>query len=112
MALKKNVFEILLSLLSRELHGYALVKALEAQGGSNLLPANLYRTLREMERAGWIEESGTRPDPEIDDQRRRYFRITDSGRGVAREEALRLEALLSLAHHERLIPSRTVGCKD
>jgi DNA-binding PadR family transcriptional regulator len=96
--LKPTVFLILLALAERERHGYGLVKAVEARvPGMRLEPANLYRTLRTLKREGLIAESSRRPDPELDDSRRRYFRITDKGARLARAEADRLEKLVRFA---------------
>ena len=61
------------------------------------MPANLYRRIRTLAEQGLIEESEERPDPELDDERRRYFRVTPFGEQVARAEARRLEALLDVA---------------
>lgn len=102
--LKPLVLEILLVLTDGELHGYGLVKEIErrTQGGMKIEPANLYRTLRTMTEQGLIEESDRRPDPALDDQRRRYFRITDLGLEAARSEVQRLERVLALAKASRL----------
>ena len=92
-----EAFRILVVLRSGERHGYALVKELESDPGrpGRVLPANLYRRIRTLLAQGLIAESEQRPDHELDDQRRRYFRITDSGEAVARAEAARLDALLA-----------------
>jgi DNA-binding PadR family transcriptional regulator len=93
------VFLILVSLAAGERHGYALKKdvASRTQGKVRLGPATLYRTLAALLDEGLIEESGRRPAPELDDERRRYYRITDRGRRVAAAETRRLEALVSAA---------------
>lgn len=96
--MKPTEFLILVSLAEREQHGYGLVQAIEARTPHlRVEPANLYRTLRAMSRAGFIEESDERPDPALDDSRRRYFRITEKGIRAARAEASRLEGLVRLA---------------
>lgn len=97
LPLHPEVFRILLVLRSGERHGYAVVKELERDPGrpGSVLPANLYRRIRTMLKQDLIRESGHRPDPEIDDQRRRYFEITPLGEQVARAEAARLQALLA-----------------
>jgi DNA-binding PadR family transcriptional regulator len=96
--LKPTVFLLLLALAERERHGYDLVRAVEARTpGIRVEPANLYRTLRTMERDGLVEESERRPDPALDDARRRYFRITAKGARLARSEAARLEKLIRFA---------------
>ena len=80
-----------------ERHGYSLVKELKRDPGrpGRVLPANLYRRIRTLLERGLIEESDRRPDSAVDDERRRYFRLTDLGEAVARAEAHRLDALLA-----------------
>ncbi len=92
-------FRILVILRGGERHGYALVKELEADPTrpGTILPANLYRRIRTLLEQGLIEESSERPDPEEDDQRRRYFALTRLGEAVARAEARRLQGLLAHA---------------
>ena len=95
LPLHPEVFRILVVLRSGERHGYALVKELERDPGrpGKVLPANLYRRIRTLLDQGLIEESGNRPDPEVDDQRRRYFAVTPLGEAVAQAEAKRLRDL-------------------
>jgi len=97
LPLHPEAFRILLVLRGQELHGYAIVKELERDPGraGRVLPANLYRRIRWLLEHGLIEESAERPDPELDDERRRYFRVTERGEEVARAEAHRLEELLA-----------------
>jgi DNA-binding PadR family transcriptional regulator len=106
--LKPLVYEILLVLLDAERHGWDLAKELERRGGGTrrILPGNLYRTLRDMRRTGLIEESGTRPGPDQDDERRRYYRVTPAGQRAARQESERLSRLLVEARSLKLIGSR------
>lgn len=103
--LKPLVYEILLVLLDAERHGWDLARELERRGGAGrrILPGNLYRTLRGMLTEGLIEESGARPAPEEDDERRRYFRVTLLGRRAARGESERLRRLLAEAKALRLL---------
>jgi DNA-binding PadR family transcriptional regulator len=93
--LKPLVFHILLVLVGGERHGYSIVKEVAAQtdGQLKIEPGNLYRTLRTIAAQGLIVESANRPDPDRDDQRRRYFRVTPLGNEVLRAEALRMERL-------------------
>jgi DNA-binding PadR family transcriptional regulator len=107
LPLKPLVFQILLVLLGGERHGYSIVKEIErrAEAGTSVEPGNLYRTLRTMLAQGLIAESQGRPDPALDDQRRRYFRITDFGTRVAEAEASRLEALVVTARAHNLLGS-------
>lgn len=93
--LKPLVFHILLVLVAGERHGYGIVKEIAGQtdGQLKIEPGNLYRTLRTIAAQGLIAESANRPDPDLDDQRRRYFRTTPLGKEVLRAEALRMEQL-------------------
>ena len=97
LPLHAEAFRILVVLRTGELHGYALVKELERDPGrpGRVLPANLYRRIRTLLGQGLIAESASRPDPELDDERRRYFAITELGEAVARAEARRLQELLA-----------------
>ena len=106
--LKPMEFHILLVLLERDAHGYALVKQLEerVQGGK-ILPGALYRALNRMEEDGLIEESEWRPDPMLDDDRRRYFKITRLGRDVASAEAERMESLVLESRAKKLLAPRS-----
>ena len=103
--LKPVVFQILLVLMDGERHGYGIVKEVESRsnGAIRVEPANLYRTLRTLLGQGLIEESEQRPDPELDDERRRYFRITSAGVRAARAEADRLEQLVLAARSHNLL---------
>ncbi len=97
---------ILFALLDEERHGYGLVKdvARLSDGAVRIDPANLYRCLRRMVRQGLVEESSRRPDPDRDDERRRYYRITGLGRRVLAAEASRLDRLAQAARAKKLIP--------
>jgi len=105
LPLHPEAFRILLALLDGEAHGYAIVKELEKAGGSatRVLPANLYRRIRTLRDQGLIEEADSRPDAELDDERRRYFAVTSLGMEVARQEARRLEALVVGARARNLL---------
>ncbi|MGE0462567.1 MAG: PadR family transcriptional regulator [Vicinamibacterales bacterium] len=97
LPLRPVVFQVLLSLLDAEMHGYALVQdiARRTAAGIELEPGNLYRHLKFMLDAGLIEESERRPVEGRDDERRRYYRITKLGRSAASEETRRLEGVLA-----------------
>lgn len=90
-------FYVLLSLAEGERHGYGIVKHTEERVGTAPDLGTLYRALRRLREAGWIEESDRRPAAEADDERRNYYRITPLGRDVARAEARRLDALARAA---------------
>lgn len=98
LPLHPEAFRILLVLRDRELHGYAIVKDLEQDPGrpGRVLPANLYRRIRTLLEQGLIAETDG-PGGAEDDERRRYFRLTDLGEAVARAEAHRLQGLLAEA---------------
>lgn len=92
-------FHILLSLGQGERHGYALKREISSRtdGKLNLGPGVLYGSINKMLELGLIEESDDRPDPHLDDERRRYYRITSYGRKVAQAEAARMRELAQLA---------------
>ncbi|MGA8153145.1 MAG: PadR family transcriptional regulator [Terriglobales bacterium] len=97
--LSPAVFHILLSLGEGERHGYAIKREIAARtkGKLKLGPGVLYGSINKMLELGLIEESTDRPDPHLDDERRRYYRITPYGRKVAQAEAARMRELVLLA---------------
>ena len=97
--LSPAIFHILLSLGEGERHGYAIKREIAArtQGKLKLGPGVLYGSISKMLELGLIEESDERPDPHLDDERRRYYRITAYGRKVAQAEAARMRELVQLA---------------
>ncbi len=99
-------FEILLALAGGEQHGYAVMLDIEQRSGGalSLHAGSLYRALNRLLESGLIEELEERPDPEDDDERRRYYRLTSKGLEVARGEARRLEQLVAAARQRRLLP--------
>jgi DNA-binding PadR family transcriptional regulator len=99
LPLTQAAFSILLALKDGEKHGYAILRAVISQsnGAQKLLPGTLYNLLKRMLDEGWIEELDERPDPELDDERRRYYRLTGAGEKLATLEALRLEELVRTA---------------
>ncbi len=92
-------FHILLSLGEGERHGYALKREISRRtdGKLKLGPGVLYGSINKMLELRLIEESDDRPDPHLDDERRRYYRITDHGQRAARAEAARMRELAKLA---------------
>ena len=90
---------ILLSLAAEDRHGYGIMQdvARQTAGALELGPGTLYGCLRRMETAGLVEESGERPDPALDDERRRYYRMTPLGKRVVRAEAQRLAGAVTVA---------------
>jgi DNA-binding PadR family transcriptional regulator len=99
MPLSPAFFHILLSLGEGERHGYALKREIlrRTDGKLKLGPGVLYGSINKMLELGLIEESDDRPDPHLDDERRRYYRITHFGRKVVQEEAARMRELAQLA---------------
>src|SRR5436190_23718141 len=104
LPLTPALFHVLLSLADGEKHGYAILKEVEEHTGGEvrLSTGTLYGIIKRLLAEGLIVESSHRP-VEDDDQRRRYYRLTDSGRHVAMAEAVRLEKLLARARSKRLI---------
>lgn len=95
LPLKPDLFQILLALEEGERHGYGIIKEVErsTDGQIRLEPSPLYRRLKRMLDSGIVEEADKRPVPELDDERRRYYRLTDYGRALLAAEAQRLVAL-------------------
>lgn len=97
-------FEILLALAEGDRHGYHIMRAVEERtnGRITLYAGTLYRALARLVDVGLIEELDERPDPK-DDERRRYYRLTNFGREVAEAEAGRLDSQVRAAHALRLL---------
>ena len=93
------VFHMLLALSDGERHGYALKREVlhRTNGKLNLGSGALYGSISKMLDQGLIEESAERPDPHLDDERRRYYRITSFGQKVAKAETVRMQELVKLA---------------
>ncbi len=106
LPLTPAAFHILLTLADGEKHGYGIMQEVTAisNGQIKLGPGTLYGTIKRMLADGWIEESDERPDPELDDERRRYYRLTDLGGKIVRAEAARLSRLVDAARTKRLVP--------
>lgn len=99
LPLQPATFHILLSLTDEDRHGYAIILEVgrRTQGELKLSAGTLYRSIQRMLEAGLILEARSRPAPELDDERRRYYRITPLGRAAAEAEAGRLRDLLKMA---------------
>jgi DNA-binding PadR family transcriptional regulator len=99
------VFHILLCLSDGERHGYGIMREVTTQtvGKLRMGPGTLYGCIKRMIMAGLAEESGERPDPELDDERRRYYRITRAGSQALREEASRMAQAVRLARSKQLL---------
>lgn len=99
------MFHILMALAKSESHGYAIMRDIESKTGGRyrIGPGTLYGSIKRMLASGWIEEVNERPDPDLDDERRRYYRLTSLGRQVAEAEARRLASLVRLARDAQLL---------
>ncbi len=106
LPLTPSMFEVLIALADGEKHGYAIIKEVNRRTGGRvaLSAGTLYTIIRRFADEGIIEEAAERPDPALDDERRRYYRLTDFGRAVARAEAERMETALRMARAKELIP--------
>jgi DNA-binding PadR family transcriptional regulator len=109
LPLQPTTFHILLSLTDEERHGYAIILevARRTQGELKLSAGTLYRSIQRMLETGLIVETRNRPAPELDDERRRYYRITPLGKAVAEAEAGRLRDLLKMARLCGVAPRTT-----
>ena len=105
MSLRSIEFHILLALAGEERHGYAILQEVTqlTDGEIELEPGTLYRALHRMLKDGWIAESSRRPAADLDDERRKYYRLTPLGRRIASAEADRLLRLVAIARSHRLL---------
>jgi DNA-binding PadR family transcriptional regulator len=109
LPLPPAVFQILVALADQDRHGYAIMQdvADRTDGRTRLSPGTLYGSIKRMLDEGLIVELDERPDPNHDDERRRYYRLTPFGREVAQSEADRLTTLLRQARAAGLTPRRS-----
>ena len=105
LPLTPAVFHVLLALADGERHGYAIMQEVAASTGGQIKmgPGTLYGTLKRLLEAQLIEESDERPDPQMDDDRRRYYRLTGAGEQVVRAEASRYAEIVAIARGKKLI---------
>ena len=110
LPLQAAVFHILVALADRERHGYGIMQDIDARtdGKMRLSPGTLYGSIKRMLEQGLIQECDERPDPALDDERRRYYRITSFGLSVAGAETERLSKLIGQAIASLLPKSRPV----
>jgi DNA-binding PadR family transcriptional regulator len=103
LPLHANWFHILLSLVGREQHGYGIMQEVQERtnGAVKLWPATLYGSLKRLISGGLIEESEERPATELDDARRRYYKLTRLGKRVLELECQRLEEMVLMAQKKR-----------
>src|SRR5882672_5064765 len=108
LPLQSATFHILIALAREDRHGYAIMQDVEERTGGELRlsAGTLYRSIQRMLEQGLIRETRDRPAPELDDERRRYYRITPFGEAVARAEARRMSELVRMARAQGLVPAR------
>jgi DNA-binding PadR family transcriptional regulator len=106
LPLPSSSFHVLLVLAQGEKHGYGIMCEVESisDGAVRMGPGTLYATIKRLLEGGLVEESGERPDPELDDERRRYYRITGLGESVVTAEARRLSTMIERSVLHRLSP--------
>jgi DNA-binding PadR family transcriptional regulator len=99
LPLSPAMFHILLALADQERHCYGIMLEVvrNTVGELKMGPGTLYGTIKCMREANLIEVSDARPDPELDDERRRHYRLTPYGRSVLRAETTRLQRLIKVA---------------
>ena len=106
LPLPSSSFHVLLALAKSEKHGYAIMQEVEeiSEGAVRMGPGTLYGTIKRLLETGLVEESGERPDPDLDDERRRYYRITTLGEKVVTAEVRRLSTMIERSVLRRLAP--------
>lgn len=110
LPLTPAMFHVLLAIADKERHGYEIMQEVQerTEGNVRLGPGTLYGSIKRMLADGLIQETDERPDPEFDDERRRYYRLTEFGYRVAKAESERLASLLKTARAKKLL-SRPSG---
>jgi DNA-binding PadR family transcriptional regulator len=108
LPLPPAAFHILMALADGDRHGYAIIQDVATRTGGELRlsAGTLYRSIQRMLEQGLIVETRERPEPDEDDERRRYYRITSFGEAAARAEARRLAQLVKLARQSGFAPGR------
>src|SRR4030095_12484579 len=114
LPLTSSVFHILLALSDGDLHGYGIMQevAEHTAGQIKLGPGTLYGAIKRLLADRLIVEVDERPDPELDDERRRYYRLTDFGQKVLKAEVQRISKMVSVAQRKRLIAKPRTGAGD
>ena len=110
LPLTPAMFHVLLALADGEKHGYAILKEVAQRTGGKvrLSAGTLYGIIHRLLSEGLVVESDERPDPALDDERRRYYRLADFGRKVAVAEAERLEEMIAMARAKKLLRPETI----
>ncbi|HYT68113.1 MAG TPA: PadR family transcriptional regulator [Vicinamibacterales bacterium] len=104
LPLTPAIAHILLAVADEDRHGYAIMQEVEriTSGAVRMGPGTLYGTVKRMMASGLLAETDERPDPALDDERRRYYRATSLGRAVLEAETQRMSALVSAARAKRV----------
>ncbi len=103
MNLTLPMLQILLALADEDRHGYRILLEIEERTGTRLGTGTLYTALQRLMSKRLIEETEERPAPDLDDARRRYYRLTPAGREAARREASRLAGVVRMARAKELL---------
>lgn len=105
LPLTPAVLHILLALADGERHGYSIMQEVTRRAGGQVKmgPGTLYGSIKRMLADGLIEETGERPDPALDDERRRYYRLTGFGLRIMQAEVLRLQQIVRLAQSKQVM---------
>ena len=108
LPLPPATFHILVALADEDRHGYAIIQEVAARTGGEVQigAGTVYRSIQRMLEQGLIVEKRQRPAPELDDERRRYYRLTPVGRAVARAEARRLAQMVRIARASGIVPDK------
>jgi DNA-binding PadR family transcriptional regulator len=106
LPLTPAIAHILLAVADEDRHGYAIMQEVArlTDGATRMGPGTLYGTIKRLLAAGLLEEADERPDRALDDERRRYYRITALGRRVIEAESARLATLLAAARAKKVFP--------
>ena len=106
LPLSPAIFHILLALADEDRHGYGIMQEVKSRtdGRVKLGPGTLYGAIKRLLEQGVLAEQDERPDPALNDERRRYYRLTDFGQKVLRAEAERLARLVKQAQAKQLLP--------
>lgn len=108
LPLQPTTFHILVAVADEDRHGYAIIQDVAARtaGELKLSAGTLYRSIQRLLEQGLLVETDDRPAPELDDERRRYYRITPLGTAVAKAEARRLTQMIRMARARGLAPAK------
>ena len=106
LPLSPAIAHILLALADGDRHGYAIMQEVERLTGglTRMGPGTLYGTIKRMLASGLVEEADERPDPDLDDERRRYYGITRLGAQVLKAESTRMATLVAAARAKKVHP--------